>query len=195
MELIERAKAIIMKPKDIWGEIKEEQITIKDLYTSYAAILAAIPPVARLIGMSIIGMSFMGFRYRVPFGSAITYAVMHYILSLVGLYIVGMVTNALAPSFGSQKNMLNAIKVAIFSSTPNWVAGILLIIPALSPIAMLLSLYSLYLFYLGLPVLMETPKEKTLGYVIVVIILSIIVFFLTTSIAGLFIPSRGMVMP
>lgn len=120
---------------------------------------------------------------------------MHYILSLVGLYIVGMVTNALAPSFSSQKNMLNAIKVAIFSSTPNWVAGILLIIPALSPIAMLLSLYSLYLFYLGLPVLMETPKEKTLGYVIVVIILSIIVFFLTTSIAGLFIPSRGMVMP
>ena len=70
------------------------------------------------------------------------------------------------------------MKVAVFSWTPSWIAGILMLIPVLSPIAMLLSLYSLYLFYLGLPVLMETPKDKTMGYFIVTILVSIVVFIL-----------------
>jgi hypothetical protein len=195
MDLVGRVKEIIFKPKDTWKQIKGEETTIKDLYISYAAILAIIPPVATFIGWSIVGMSFMGFSYRMPFMSGISYAVFHYILSLVGLYLVAFIIDMLAPNFGSQKNMVNAMKVAVYASTPNWIASVLFIIPALSPIVMIASLYSLYLFYLGLPVLMETPKEKTVGYIIVIIIVSIIVFYLTGTIARIVIPGRGMMVP
>jgi hypothetical protein len=195
MDLVGRVKQIILKPKDAWEQIKGEETTIKDLYTSYAAILAIIPPVATFIGWSIVGMSFMGFSYRIPFMSGISYAVFHYILSLAGLYLVAFIIDMLAPNFGSRKNMVNAMKVAVYANTPNWVASVLFIIPALSPIVMIASLYSLYLFYLGLPVLMETPKEKTVGYIIVIIIVSIIVFYLTGTIARIVIPGRGMMMP
>lgn len=195
MDLVGRVKQIVLQPKDAWGQIKGEQTTIKDLYMSYAAILAIIPPVATFIGWSIVGMSFMGFSYRVPFTSGITYAIFHYVLSLAGIYAVAFVIDMLAPKFDSQKNMVNAMKVAVYANTPNWIASVLFIFPSLSPIVMIASLYSLYLFYLGLPVLMETPKEKVVGYIIVVIIVSIIVFYLTSVIARTAIPGRGMMMP
>jgi hypothetical protein len=178
MNIVQRVKDIILKPKETWTEIKAEQTSIKELYLSYVLILAAIPPVASFIGMSLLGFSAFSFSYRIPLGWGISHAVVSYILSLVGLYVVALIIDALAPSFGSQKNQINAMKVAVFSWTPSWVAGILMIIPFLSPLAMLLSLYSLYLFYVGLPILMETPKDKTLGYFIVTILVSIVVFIL-----------------
>ncbi|MEW6187091.1 MAG: Yip1 family protein [Thermodesulfobacteriota bacterium] len=178
MNIIQRAKDIMFKPTDTWTEIKGEQTTIKELYTSYAVILAAIPPIATFIGMSLLGISVFAFSYRMPIGWGISQAIVSYILSLVGLYVVALIIDALAPNFGSQKNQINAMKVAVFAWTPSWIAGILMVIPALSPLAMLLSLYSLYLYYVGLPILMETPKEKALGYVIVTILVSIVVFIL-----------------
>jgi len=178
MNIFQRVKDIILKPTDTWTEIKTEQTTIKELFTSYAMILAAIPPVASFIGMSLLGFSWAVFSYRLPIGWGISHAVVSYVLSLVGIYVIALIIDALAPNFGSQKNQLNAMKVAVFSWTPSWIAGILMIIPALGPIAMLLSLYSLYLFYLGLPILMETPKDKAMGYCIVTIVVSIVVFIL-----------------
>ena len=195
MDLVGRVRAIILKPKDTWEQIKGEETTIRDLYMSYAAILAIIPPVATFIGWSIVGMSFMGMSYRIPFANGLGYAIFHYVLSLVGIYAVAFIIDMLAPNFGSQKNMVSAMKVAVYANTPIWIASILFIFPALSPIVMIASLYSLYLLYLGLPILMETPKEKIVGYIIVVIIVSVIVFYLTGMIARVVIPGRGMMMP
>ncbi|MBP6940476.1 MAG: YIP1 family protein [Syntrophorhabdaceae bacterium] len=195
MDLVGRVKAIILKPKDTWEQIKGEETTIKDLYLSYAAILAIIPPAATFIGWSIVGMSFMGMSYRIPLANGLGYAIFHYVLSLVGIYAVAFIIDMLAPNFGSQKNMAGAMKVAVYANTPIWIASVFFIIPSLSPIVMIASLYSLYLLYLGLPVLMETPKEKVVGYIIVVIVASIIVFYLTGMIARVVIPSRGMMMP
>jgi hypothetical protein len=196
MNIVQRVKDIILKPSDTWAEIKAEQVTIKELYTSYAMLLAAIPPIASFIGLSLLGFSVLAFSYRVPLGWGISHALVSYVLSLVGLYVVGLIIDTLAPSFGSKKNQVNAMKVAVFSWTPSWIARILMIIPALSPVAMLLSLYSLYLFYLGLPILMETPKDKAMGYFIATILVSIVVFILigviSNSLFGFGRMGRGM---
>lgn len=183
MNIVQRVKDIILKPTDTWAEIKTEQVTIKELYASYAVILAAIPPIASFIGMSLIGISMVGVHYRTPFVMGISHAVVSYVLSLVGLYVVAQIIDALAPSFGSQKNLVNAFKVAVFSWTPSWIAGILFIIPTLSPLAALISLYSLYIFYLGLPIMMDTPKDKAMGYFIITIVISIIIFILIGTVS------------
>lgn len=184
MDLVGRAKSIILKPSQTWPEIKEEKTTISELYTSYAMILAAIPAVAQLIGYSLIGHSILGAHIRWGIGRAFSHAILFYILSLVGVYVVALITDALAPSFGSKKNILNAFKTVVYSMTPGWVAGIFYIIPSLSILAFLAALYGLYLFYLGLPALMETPKEKSVGYVIVVIVVTIIVYVVIGTITG-----------
>ncbi len=174
MKIIERAKGIILKPSATWAEIKEEQVTIGELYKSYAVILAAIPAIAQFIGSAFIGYSFMGTSFRMDIGASFGSAITSYILSLVGIYIAALIANTLAPSFGSRKNIINAFKAVIYSMTPVWIAGIFYIIPSLSFLVLLAALYGIYLFYLGLPSLMDTPKEKSLRYVIVVIVVTIV---------------------
>jgi len=184
MNIVERAKNIILKPSQTWAEIHAEQMSISDLYKSYAVILAAIPAVASLIGYGLIGHSAFGIYVRWGIGRAFGYAILYYVLSLVGIYVIALITDALAPSFGSKKNFLNAFKTVVYSMTPGWVGGIFYIIPSLFILAIIAALYGIYLFYLGLPVLMETPKVKSLGYVVVVIIVTFVVNFIIGAIAG-----------
>ncbi len=177
MNLVDRAKGILLNPKNEWAVIDTEPATVGSLYTGYIVPLAAIPPVASLIGWSLLGMSVLGFRYRVPIGSGLTGAIVYYALGLVGVFVFALIIDALAPSFGGQKNQIQALKVAAYSNTAAWVAGIFLLIPSLGVLAVLGSLYSLYLLYLGLPIVMKAPSDKALGYTVVVVIVGIVLYF------------------
>ncbi len=194
MDLVGRVKGIMLNPKQEWQTIAGETSTIVDLYKSYIVILAAIGPVASIIGMSIIGISlpFAG-SYRVPIGSALASAIVQYVLILVGVYILALVINALAPTFSGEKNINQAFKVAVYSYTPGWLAGIFMMIPALGMLG-ILGLYGLYILYLGLPLLMKAPQEKSMGYLVAVIIAAIAIFAIIGAISHTFIsyPMPGM---
>lgn len=175
MDKVERIKNILLQPKEEWQVIATESTTLAELYQSYLVPLAAIGPVASIIGMSLfgVGIPFVG-RYRVSFGAAITSAVVSYVLTLVGLYVLALIIEALAPKFSGEKDRMQALKVATYASTPALLAGIFSLIPPLSFLA-ILGLYSLYLLYLGLPVLMKVPPEKALVYTIAVIVVGIVI--------------------
>jgi len=187
MNLVDRIKGILLKPKEEWQTISGETTTIPEMYQGYIIILAAIGPVASVIGMSIVGISlpFTG-SFRIPITTSIAYAVAHYILTLVGVYVLALIIDALAPTFSGEKNMNQAFKVATYSYTPAWLVGIFIIIPALSILG-ILGLYSLYLLYLGLPALMKSPQEKSTGYTVGVIIAAIIIFVVIGFVARSFI--------
>ena len=195
MNLVERAKSIMFRPSETWTVVKNEQTTIKELFVSYAAILAIIPAIAAFIGMSLIGTSMLGIHFRIPLVAGIVHAIVSYVLSLVGVYVVAFIIDALAPSFNSRKDILSAVKVAVFSFTPAWIGGIFMIIPMLGILTLLASLYGLYVLYIGLPVLMDTPKEKTLGYFVVIIVVSIVISIVINVLARLVLPSGPMMMP
>ena len=148
-------------------------------------ILAAIGPLASIIGMSVMGMGFFG---RMPVTAAAASAVVAYLLTLAGVYVLAFIIDALAPTFAGEKNMEQAFKVAAYSYTPGWLAGIFLIIPALSVLS-ILGLYGLYLLYSGLPVLMKSPKEKSLGYTAAVVVAAIVIFIIIGVVSRAFMPS------
>jgi hypothetical protein len=195
MNLVERVKRILLSPRTEWEVIDAEPTTVAQLYTGYIALLAAIGPLAQLIGYSVFGISvpFIG-TYRVPLGSAITSAIVAYVLALVGTYILALIIDALAPTFNGQRNQIQALKVAAYSSTASWVAGIFALVPGLRFLA-ILGVYSLYLLYLGLPVLMKSPKEKAMGYTVVVILAAIVLFMVIGVISSRFLRMPGMAMP
>ena len=194
MNLVQRVKQILLSPRTEWEVIEAEPTTTADLYTRYIMPLAAIAPIAQLIGYSVFGISIpFGGTYRLPIGSAITQAIVTYVLTLAGTYVLALIIDALAPTFGGQRSQIQALKLAVYSLTASWVAGIFALIPGLR-ILTLLGLYSLYLLYLGLPVLMKTPREKALGYTVVVIIAAVILSLIIGTIAGVFMrmPTHGM---
>lgn len=183
MSLVARVKAILLTPRTEWPVIEGEPATVGSLYTGYVIPLAAIPAVASFIGLSLIGMHVLGVNVQVPVAAGIKGAIARYVLSLVATYVLALIIDALAPSFGGTRNSLSALKVAVYSSTAAWVAGIFALIPSLSILG-LLGLYSLYLLYLGLPALMKAPKEKAAGYTIVVVLCAIVLFVLVGWLAG-----------
>ena len=184
MNLFERAKNILITPKTEWEVIKGEQATTADLFTKYALILAAIPAVATFIGYSLVGISLGPFgSYKFPVGDGLLYAVVLYILTLAGVYITAIVVDALAPSFGATKDMTASLKVVVYSWTASWVAGIFGIIPSLAILG-ILGLYSIYLLYLGLKIVKDTPQDKLVGYIIVVVIIMIVLYFVIGTVAN-----------
>ena len=185
MNLVERAKHMLLTPRAEWEVIDSEPATPAALYTGYVIPLAAIGPIAQLIGSAVFGVRFGGSVYRAPLGSAITSALVIYVLSLVSVYLLALIIDALAPTFGGTKNQIQALKVAVYSSTAVWLVGIFALVPGLAVLG-ILGFYSIYLLYLGLPVLMKAPVEKAGAYTAVVIVAAIVLFAVVRMLTGTF---------
>lgn len=192
--LIERVKGILMSPAAEWDKIDAEPDTIGNIYSRYVFLLAAIPAVAGFIGSTMFGISALGFTYRPSIGSAATTAILQYAAALVGVYVLALIIDALAPTFEATANRIQAFKVAAYSATASWVAGIFNLIPALGIIGMLLGLYSLYLLYLGIPKLMRAPEGKAVGYVIAVVVAVIVMAFVVSLLISMIVSpfARGL---
>jgi len=167
--LINRVKAIVVQPATEWQTIAGEPATVGSIYTGYIAILAAIPAICGAV-----------WRGRDFGGSGVRFAIVTYILlGLLFPFVMALIIDALATSFGGTKNQVQALKVSAYASTPYWVVGILYLIPGtwLIDLARLLGgLYSLYLLYLGLPVLMKAPADRAVGYTVVTVCLAIVAY-------------------
>jgi hypothetical protein len=188
MNLVERVKNLILRPGQEWRAIESEPHTVQDLFTRYVMILAAIPPVASFIGYSLVGIGVFGNTYRIPLAAGVAYMITSYLLMVGAVYLMALLIDALAPNFGGRKDFIQALKVAAFFPTASWCAGIFAIIPSLSIIGFLLGLYSLYLLYTGLPILMKSPEDKTIPYIVVVTIAVIVIGVVIAAVAGLMIP-------
>jgi len=184
--LVDRVKAILLTPKTEWPRIAAEAATAQDIYLRYVAPLAAIGVIASFLGQVLVGIPVpMLGTVRVGVGAGLAAAIVHFLLTFVSVFIVATIADALAPTFGGQKNALAALKLTAYSFTPAWVAAILTILPALGLVAALVGLYGLYLLYLGLPVLMRAPADRALGYTVVIVLCAIVVNIVIVSITAL----------
>lgn len=184
MNIVDRVKKICLTPAAEWGVIAGESASTGALMTGYVIPLAGISAVAGFIGGSVIGrtLPFVG-TYRIPFMSGIGMAIFTVVMACVGVFVLSIIIDALAPTFAAQKNSSQALKVAVYSFTPAWVAGVFQILPGLGSVLGLIGgLYALYIMYLGLPRLMKCPEDKAIGYTAVVVICTIVLWFV---IAGL----------
>jgi Yip1 domain len=175
MNIVERVKNILIKPKDEWPVIEREPGNAQYLFTNYVAILALIPAIAGFIGMTMVGFSIPpAGKVYIAFGTALLSAIFAYIITFVIAYVVALIIDALAPTFGGQKNFENALKVSVYSYTPFWLAGIFALIPSLAFLG-ILGLYGFYLLYVGLPPLMKSPPERSLLYTVTVIVCALVI--------------------
>src|SRR5471030_485192 len=95
MNLVERVKNIILQPKSEWLVIERESGDAGYLFPNYVCILAAIPVVCSFIGTSIIGFG----EFRIGIVSGLIHAIVVYVLTLVGVFIVAYVIDYLAGVF------------------------------------------------------------------------------------------------
>jgi hypothetical protein len=191
--IVDRAKNICLTPNTEWPIIAAEPTSAGTLLSGYVVPLAAIGAIAGFIGGSIVGRTsvFLG-TYRVPLLSGLILALFTFCMAIVGVFVLSLVINALAPTFSGEQNSTQALKVAVYSYTPAWIAGVLNIVPLLGIFAIFAAFYGLYLLYLGLPRLMKCPEDKAVAYTAVVVVCAIILSIVISAI-GLTIGGVGMI--
>lgn len=194
MNLVDRVQAILLKPKDTWPVIAGEAGDVASIYKTYLVYLAAIPAIATFIGFSLVGAGAFGVSFRVPIVSGLVNMVVGFVLSLAMIYVLSLIANALAPAFKGEKNQLNAFKLVAYGSTAGLVGGVFNLLPSLSMLGVLAALYSIYLLYTGIPVLMKAPEDKALGYTAVLIVCGIVASMIVGAVSALFTSGPGTMM-
>lgn len=189
--LVERAKAILLKPAEEWPKIEAEPATTGEIFKTYVVPLAAIGPVCGFIGGQVFGYGAFGFSYRPGLMSGLGMAVVSYVMALVGLFVLMLIANFLAPKFGGNEDQTRAFKLVAYSMTAAWVAGVFGLIPALGFLS-LAGLYSIYLFYVGASALMKVPKDKAGSYTAVTFVAAIILYFVVAGVTGAIAGTFGM---
>lgn len=176
-KVIQRARSLLVSPRTEWPVIAAEPATVADLYRNYIMILAAVPPVCGFVKISVLGYAWHGFRvYRLGIGAGLAAAVIQYIISLLGVYVLAVIIEALAPNFSGQPNRVQALKLAGYSYTASWVAGFAQVLPGLYALfALAGAIYSVSLLYLGLPSTMKVVPEQAGGYTAIVVIIALVV--------------------
>jgi hypothetical protein len=161
--LAARVKGILLEPRTEWGIIEAEPATVGSILR-YVLILAAIPPIGSATGLWATGDFHTNGFWLVQI------AIANYARELISVYLVALIINVLAPTFGSQKGRIAALKVAAYSATAVWVTGILYVSPTLGRLASVAAaLYSIYLLYRGLPVLMKSPPSQAVPYTVMTV--------------------------
>ncbi len=174
--VIARASAILLRPREEWPVIAGESATPASIYTGYLMLLAAVPAVVGLIDSVLLGYSLpvLG-TMRLGLGAGLQNALVSYVVSLAGVFVFSLIVNALAPTFGGQRDSLAALKVSAYSATVGMVASVGQLVPWLGGLIALAGLvYGIYVFYLGLPPTMKCPPGKAAGYAAVSILVALV---------------------
>jgi beta-lactamase regulating signal transducer with metallopeptidase domain len=173
MNLINRARNLLLNPKMEWLTIKAERTSAAGLLIEYVLPLSILPAMVALLTALL--------WTNITHG--LISATIAIISAIVSFYVGTYVTDALAPSFSSDKDLSRSAQLVGYSYTANAVATILAIIPVLGVLAVLAGfVYSVYLMFLGSSPLKNTPQEKRAGYVIVIILVQVVLYFILTSV-------------
>ena len=191
MDVVARARAMLVSPAAEWPAIEREPGDPAYLFANYVAVLALVPALAGFIGMSVVGVSTPAGTMRVPLAAGLFNALFAYVLTFVMVYVVALIVDALAPTFAGQKNFANALRLSVYSCTPLWLAGIFMVIPGLR-FLVVLGFYGLYVLWSGLPSLMKSPHGKSLVYAASVVACAFVLAFVFGAIqCGLLSILRG----
>lgn len=175
MNVIDRAKNILLTPKTEWQVIRTETTTVGGMLAGYVLPLSLIPAVVALLS----GLLWTSVTY------GLLMAVIAVLSVIISFYVGTYVTDALAPTFSSEKNIDRSAQLVGYAYTASAVASILGFVPVLNVLAALAGFgYMVYLLYLGIGPLKNTSEDKRIGYVVVIIIIQVAVYFILSAVLG-----------
>jgi hypothetical protein len=178
MDLVTRAKNIILTPKTEWLVIAGETTSAGSLFAGYVLPLVAMGQIAAIIGGMLSG-------HGLGLATMVLIAIVGFVQAIVGVYVLGFIAAKIAPSFGGKDDLSQGLKLVAYSYTAAWIAGVLNILPVIGAIVVLIALvYGLYLLYIGVAPMMSVAQERSLGYAAVVILVAIGVYVVFTILVG-----------
>ncbi len=178
MGVFRDAIALVMNAKAFMTARAGTAPSVASTITNYVAILAIIPFIFTLLGDLIFPKIGRHAEYAIGAG------IVAYIFALVSVVVVGFILYWLAPRFSSLADQNKATKLVAYVYTPVFLIAILNIVPSLAILNLLALLYGLYILYIGLPIVLKTPQNKVVPYVVAILIVTLVVYIILALIAA-----------
>jgi Yip1-like protein len=164
-----RAKAILLDPSAEWSAIEQETGDPAYVLSRYVTVLALVPGLFSFIGACLVGVIAPNAgTVRAPIFNGLFGAIFGYVLTCVTVLLLAMIINLTAPLFGGRRDFDNSFKLAAYSFTPVWLAGVFLMLPGLHFLT-LTGFYGAYILWLGLPRLAKSPAQKSLNFAALIV--------------------------
>ncbi len=164
-KIIKLVQDIILKPKETFESIKGETPDWTKLFVNYVLILIALPAIGNFL---------IWIRWSASW--AIRSLIMQYLMAGIAFIALMFLMQILSKSFGGNGDLNQSAKTIAYSMTPAWVAQVFMFIPIIGwLIALAGGIYALFVLYHAITIFMDVPKDKSIGYEIIFIIVSIVV--------------------
>lgn len=198
MAILNHTLGIFLHPDSEWESIRQEQRSFQSVFFGHIPFLALIPCVSAYVGVTKVGWTIGdGAPVLLAAESALAFCTLAYMGLLIGVYLFGEFINWMARTYGvqddKQRRHDESGAMAVYVSTPMFLAGIFNIYPQLWLIVISLSIagvYTVYLIYEGMPILMRLDKERAFMYSSSVITVGL-VLMVSTMIATVLVWSMG----
>lgn len=151
--VLRRAFRITVAPAQEWAAIARERPGGVRVLLLYVLPLAAIPAVAWMIGLAVFGMELVmvGEPMARPGPGLILHSgLVTYLGSIASVAMLAAALGLLAPMYGGRRDWGGAWTVAAYGATPLWLAGAMLLKPALFVAMLPVMLYCAYVYHCGL---------------------------------------------
>ena len=155
---------ILTRPHEEWARIRDRNESVLGHYMKYLIWVAALPPLAWWYGASQVGWELSGRDIRLTAASAGQIMGLFYITILIAIAFLGYMIHWMAKTYDARNDdIAHGIGVAAYMCAPMFLVGLTGFFPNLwldMLLGTLASAYTIYLLYIGIPIVYDMPKER-----------------------------------
>ena len=163
--MIQHTFGLLVKPSAQWRAIADLPESSFRTLILYPCFLALLPAVAWYYGTSQVGWTVgdRGEAIKLTVESARQISVLFYLAMLGSVAVIGYFIHWMSETYGAESTLTKGIVITGLTSTPLFIAGLVGFHPLLW-IDLLIGVgavsWSVYLLYLGIPIVMDIPEER-----------------------------------
>ena len=158
------AFGLLARPKAEWAAIHDRRYGVARSLFAHTAVFALIPAVCGYVGTTRTGWQIgTGDVVRLTEESALRISVLYYLAMVTATCSVAWVIHWMRRTYGASQPPGQCYALATYTATPLFLVGAMQLQPILW-LNLLVGLpvlgYTVFLFYTGVPVMMEIPEER-----------------------------------
>ena len=171
---------LLLQPRLGWQRIAEHAPRSAIAALLYPAILALLPALAWYSGTTRVGWR-IGDEAAVHLteASAAPIVILFYLTMVAAVAGIGFMVHWMARTYGAASTLAKGIAIAGFTATPLFCAGAVGFYPWIMfdlVVGMLAIGYTVYLLYLGIPIVMQIPEERGFLFASAVVAVCLVIF-------------------
>ena len=155
---------LFVNPTAAWSRIHAHRYSVIGILLGHTMLFALLPSVAGYYGTTHVGWQVAGSDVvKLTTESALPIAVLYYLAMVAATFTVGWMVHWMGKTYGADQPLGQCVALASFTATPLFLVGLMQLNPVLwlnLVIGLPALAYTTYLFFSGVPIMMEVPPER-----------------------------------